>query len=69
MNKASRTLSTPMEILEAALAKEKAAYRFYDTLLNNTGIEILREVIEHLREEEYRHILLVEKMMVKIRNG
>ena len=64
-----KALSTPMAILEAALEKEKAAYRFYDQLLNNTNIGILREIIEHLLEEEYKHIQLIEKKMAALRNG
>jgi rubrerythrin len=64
-----KALSTPMAILEAALEKEKAAYRFYDQLLNNTNIDMLRETIEHLLEEEYKHIQLIEKKMASLRNG
>jgi len=64
-----QALSTPMAILEAALEKEKAAYRFYDQLLHNTNIGILQEIIEHLLEEEYKHIQLIEKKMAALRNG
>ena len=63
------TLSTPMTILEAALEKEKAAYRFYDQLLSNTNIGLLQEIIEHLLEEEYKHIQLIEKMVATLRSG
>jgi len=64
-----QALSTPVAILEAALEKEKAAYRFYNQLLNNTNVGILREIIEHLLEEEYKHIQLIEKKMAALRNG
>jgi rubrerythrin len=63
------SLSTPMEILEAALIKEKAAYNFYEKLLNNTNIGMLQEIIEHLLEEEYKHIQLIEKNMATLRSG
>jgi rubrerythrin len=63
------TLSTPMAILEAALGREKAAHQFYGQLLNNTNIGMLREIIEHLIEEEYKHIQLIEKKMAALRNG
>jgi rubrerythrin len=63
------SLSTPMEILEAALTKEKAAYNFYEKLLNNTSIGMLQEIIEHLLEEEYKHIQLIEKKMATLRSG
>jgi len=64
-----KALSTPIAILEAALEKEKAAYQFYDQLLNSTNVGILREIIEHLLEEEYKHIQLIEKKMAALRNG
>jgi rubrerythrin len=64
-----RTLSTPMDILEAALGREKAAHQFYSQLLNNTNIGILQEIIERLLEEEYKHIQLIEKKMAALRNG
>jgi len=63
------SLSTPMEILEAALTKEKAAYQFYEELLNNTNIEMLQEIIEHLLQEEYKHIQLIEKKLATLRSG
>ena len=64
-----KALSTPMAILEAALEKEKAAYRFYDQLLNSTNVGILQEIIEHLLEEEYKHIQLIEIKMAALRSG
>jgi rubrerythrin len=63
------SLSTPMEILEAALTKEKAAYGFYEELLNNTNIEMLQEIIELLLQEEYKHIQLIEKKLATLRSG
>jgi len=63
------SLSTPIEILEAALTKEKAAYSFYEKLLNNTNIGMLQEIIEHLLEEEYKHIHLIEKKLATLRSG
>ena len=63
-------LNTPMAILKAALKKEKAAYRFYDNLLKeHKSIEILREMIEQLREEEYRHVQIIEKKIAKLDFG
>ena len=63
------SLSTPMEILEAALSKEKSAYDFYEKLLGNTSIGILQEIIEHLLQEEYKHIQLIEKKMAALRSS
>jgi rubrerythrin len=69
MKNKSCTLTTPIEILEAALSKEKAAYRFYDVLLNNTNIGMLQQIIEHLLAEEYKHIQLIEKKLATLRSG
>ena len=69
MKTGSPALSTPMEILEAAIEKEKAAYQFYQELLNNTSIGMLQEIIEHLLQEEYKHIQLIEKKMAALRSG
>ena len=69
MKTGSPSLSTPMEILEAAIEKEKAAYQFYQELLNNTSIGMLQEIVEHLLQEEYKHIQLIEKKMAALRSG
>ncbi len=69
MKNSQLSLSTPMEILEAALSKEKAAYNFYEKLLNNTNIGMLQEIIEQLLQEEYKHIQLIEKKMVALRSS
>ncbi len=69
MKTGSPSLSTPMEILEAAIEKEKAAYQFYQELLNNTSVGMLQEIIEHLLQEEYKHIQLIEKKMAALRSG
>ncbi len=69
MKTGSPPLSTPMEILEAAIEKEKAAYQFYQELLNNTSVGMLQEIIEHLLQEEYKHIQLIEKKMAALRSG
>ena len=65
-----RKPNTTSEVLEAALKKEKAAYRFYDRLLKeNMSIDILKETIEKLRDEEYKHIRFIEKKIAKLGLG
>ena len=63
------TLQTPIEILQAALKKEKDAYRFYDTLLNSTTVLFLQELLEQLRDEEHKHVLMIEKILAKMQSG
>jgi len=63
------TLQTPIEILQAALKKEKDAYNFYETLLNSTTVLFLQELLEQLRDEEHKHMLLIEKLLTKMQSG
>ena len=57
---------TVSEILETALRREKASYKFYDSILKKTNLEVLRDVLEELRGEEYKHIRIIEQQMVKL---
>ena len=64
-----RKLNTYEKILEAALKKEKAAYRFYDKHVKNTKVRILQEFFEELREEEAKHVEKIQNKLDKIRYG
>lgn len=63
------TPQTPIEILQTALKKEKDAYHFYDTLLNSTTVVFLQELLEQLRDEEHKHVLMIEKILRKMQSG
>lgn len=63
------TPQTPIEILQTALKKEKDAYHFYDTLLNSTTVLFLQELLEQLRDEEHKHVLMIEKILRKMQSG
>jgi rubrerythrin len=57
-------------ILETALAKEKAALRFYSGLLVKHSLEgPVRELVERLKDEEYKHVRMIDEMMVNMRRG
>ena len=60
---------TPLEILQAALEKENGAYHFYNNLLNTTKVLFLQELLEQLRDEEHKHIQLIEKKIAKMNSG
>ncbi len=62
-------LKTPVGILEAALAHEKEAYSFYSDLLSFQKVNSLRRLVEQLKDEEYKHMRLLEDKLVKFRLG
>ena len=64
-----RVGATLMDILETALKREEASYHFYDRILQETTADLFSETIEQLREEEYRHIRIIEKMIEELRSG
>ena len=66
MNTEPHGPKTPIEILQAALKKEKDAYHYYDTLLNSTSVVFLQELLEQLRDEEHKHMLLIERKINKL---
>jgi len=66
--KTSKTL-TPGEILDVALKKEKQAYSFYKRLATQTKVEMVRELIEKLSDEEYKHRKLIEDMIARMNLG
>ena len=64
-----QNLPTAMEILQAALHKEKEAYAFYDELLKKTSINFVAELIAELRDAEYHHMKKIEQKIALLRQG
>ena len=62
-------LSTPGEILSTALAKEKAAYRFYERIETQTRIDYVADLLRRLKDEEAKHVKLIENMLVNMNLG
>lgn len=69
MNNKPTALRTPIDILEAALRKEKAAYQFYGTLVGTTTVRMVEELLEELRDAERQHVLLIEKKIAALKRG
>jgi rubrerythrin len=63
----TKPLSTPMDILDMALAKERQAFEFYANMAARCKIDDVRRLFESLKDEEQRHMRLIEKMQVKLR--
>ncbi|NIS68709.1 MAG: hypothetical protein GTO12_07060 [Proteobacteria bacterium] len=60
---------TPEEILSTALKKEKAAFSYYDRMLKSTNIELIRDLLQELKNEEYKHIKMVENKIRRLNLG
>jgi rubrerythrin len=69
MNNDNSKLNTYEQILETALKKEKAAYRFYDKHVKNTKVRIFQEIFEELRNEEAQHVKKIQNKLDEIRFG
>ena len=57
------------EILQTALRKEKRARDFYEGLVFHCGVEMVRELVERLRDEEAKHVKMIETMLSRLRLG
>jgi rubrerythrin len=64
-----RRLSTPDEILNAALAKEHQSRQFYTRLAEQCQIDMVKQLIERLKDEENKHVKMIEEMMANLRLG
>ena len=58
-----------MEILQAALKKEHAAYEFYADVRDHAKVEMVRNLAEQLCEEEQRHVRLIEHHIADLQRG
>jgi rubrerythrin len=62
-------LKMPVDILNAALEGEKKTHAFYTYMSAHCQIDSVREFFENLKDEEYKHIQLIEGMLVRLRRG
>ena len=65
----TRDLTTVGGILEAALEKEMEAHEFYGKLLAQHSSTSIRNVLEKLKDEEYKHIRLIRRMLGNLELG
>lgn len=61
------SLKTPIDILEAALAREQEAHAFYAEALRQASSAPVRELLEQLKDAEYKHVQIVEKKLAQLR--
>ena len=65
----TRGTKTPVEILQIALKKEEGSYKLYDSMLGESKVGFVRELLEKLREEEGRHIRMIKKRIAQLEMG
>lgn len=61
------TTGTPIDILTAALKKEREAYAFYNRLITTSTVTVVQALLEQLRDEEHKHILLIEAKIARLK--
>ena len=61
--------TNPHAVLEAALAKERAAHRFYDSKAQTATLAVVRDLLLRLKDEEAKHIRLIEGLLAKLDLG
>lgn len=62
-------LKMPEDILNAALEEEKKTHAYYTYMCAHCQIDDVRVFFEKLKDEEYKHIQLIEDMLVRLRLG
>ena len=62
-------LKTPAQILLEALRREQEAYDFYTGLVPHCHVSFVRELLERLKDEESKHLHLVQDMMIRLDLG
>jgi rubrerythrin len=62
-------LRTSDQILQVALAKEKEARDFYDEQASHCRVDFVRKLLEKLKDEESKHIRMVQGMITKLSVG
>ena len=65
----TKPLSTPDQILNAALTKEHQSREFYAGLAEQCQIDMVRKLLERLKDEENKHVKMIEDMLKGLRLG
>lgn len=69
MRNSTKAPMTPLDVLQAALRREKSAYAFYDGLLQQSTVGFLSEMLEELRDAEFHHARMIEKKIMELKRG
>jgi rubrerythrin len=58
-----------MDILNKALEKEQQAFDFYTSMLNQSRVGMLQELLASLKDEEHKHIRMIQSRIADLRLG
>ncbi len=61
--------TTPDQILQIALAKERETRELYGSLAINCRVDSVRDLLERLQGEEAKHVHMVQDMITKLNLG
>jgi rubrerythrin len=59
----------PDQILQEALRRETDARDFYSNVAENCHVDFVKKLLERLKNEESRHISLVQEMISRLNLG
>ncbi|MDD4061018.1 MAG: ferritin family protein [Kiritimatiellae bacterium] len=62
-------LTTPDQILKAALQKEMQARDFYADLAARTSVDFVQDLLRNLQNEESKHVRLIQAMLGRLEAG
>jgi rubrerythrin len=65
----AKRLTTPNEILQAALEKETQARDFYEELGKNCSVDFVKDLLLTLQNEESKHMHLIQKILKRVEAG
>jgi rubrerythrin len=61
--------STPEQLLEIALSRERSAVAFYEELLTRARDAMMRDLIAQMRDDETRHVRALERKLNELLDG
>jgi len=59
----------PAEILQIALKKEESSLKLYNTMLEGSKVQFVRELLQKLRDEEAKHVQMIRKRISQLEMG
>jgi rubrerythrin len=64
-----RNLTTPDQILRAALDREKESRDFYAAIAASCSVDYVKELLEKLENEEEKHMHMIQAMIERLDAG